>query len=67
MFSGGLTSNFATYQTYTDKFSLAECQLNAAVVGVLQSLNLMGLSADKLSSLAGWAAAGASVTLRFSE
>ena len=49
---------------YADKYALVEAQLSASVVGILSALQVMGLSGATLRTLATWAAAGDSVTLR---
>ena len=51
---------------YMDKFALVEAQVGTAAALHLQSLQEAGVSAGVLRTLAGWAGAGAAVTLRFS-
>ena len=50
---------------YADKYALVEAQLSALAVSTVHVLEAAGLTRDALRTIAWWAAAGSSVTLRF--
>lgn len=51
--------------TYDDKYALAETQVANAVAATSQALAVAGVTPAQLATMAGWAAAGRAVTLRF--